>query len=228
VLEKKLSRFVSLSELEVLSVERTDGELLVRCRVKSKGCLCRRCAVWSEVGYDSRVVEVRDEPLRKANVRLRIQKRRFYCKTCRKPFMETVGGIWPRQRTTQRFRRTLLWACEHFRSLKSVREVYRCSNSLIYKTVFEHLELKLRQYQYPWPEVIGIDEHFFRRSRGYTEFFTVFTDMKRRRLREAVLGRSVKDVLSRVEHIEGRRSVKWYIIEPPRQAGWRFLKSRGV
>lgn len=211
MLEKKLSRFICLKELEVESIHRLKGELQVRCRAKSKSCVCPRCAQLSSSRYDSRVIRVRDEPLRKANVHLLIAKRRFYCKTCRKPFMESIDGIWPRHRTTQRLRRTLLWACQKFRSLKEVREVYRCSNSLIYKTVFEHLELKLREYQYPWPRVIGIDEHFFRRSKGYTEFFTVFTDMKNRRLREAVLGRSVKEVTEKVAHIEGRENVRWVV-----------------
>lgn len=54
----------------------------------------------------------------------------------------------PKQRTTQRFRRTLLWATERFSSLADVRETYKCSNSLIYKTVFEQLELRCRQYEY--------------------------------------------------------------------------------
>lgn len=211
MLDRKLSYFVSLPELEVQAVHRVKGELKISCRVKTKGTVCPRCAGLSEARYDKRHIKVRDEPLRKMNVHLYITKYRFYCKTCRKPFMQSIDGIWPRQRTTQRFRRALVWACERFQSLKSVRETYECSNSLIYKTVFEQIEIKLREYQYPWPKVIGVDEHFFRRSRGYTEFFTVFTDMKNKRLREAVLGRSVKEVTERVGHIEGREQVEWVI-----------------
>jgi transposase len=125
-----------------------------------------------------------------------------------------VSGVLPKQRSTQRFKRTLLWATERFSSLKDVKDTYKCSNSLIYKTVFEQLELKCREYQYPWPEKIGIDEHFFSRSQGMDKkFFTVFTDLKNHRVREAVLGRATADVRAKITHIEGRERVKWVAID---------------
>lgn len=160
-------------------------------------------------------MRVRDEPLRKASlVVLIVRKRRYYCKTCKKPFTEPLKGVLPKQRTTQRLRRTLLWATERFSSLKDVRETYRCSNSLIYRTVFEQLELKCREYHYPWPEKIGIDEHFFSRSQGHDKkFFTVFTDLKNHRVREAVLGKARSDVQAKIEHIEGCERVKWAVID---------------
>lgn len=40
--------------------------------------------------------------------------------------------------------------------------------------------LWLRNHKTPWPTVLGIDEHFFSRRQGYTEFTTVFCDLKKR------------------------------------------------
>lgn len=216
MLESKLAHFVALPDLVVCSMRHKKETVELFCEKKrSRYEVCPRCAEKSSAIYDHRQVRLRDEPLRKASaVVLIVRKRRYYCKTCRKPFTEPLKGVLPKQRTTQRFRRTLLWATERFSSLKDVRETYRCSNSLIYRTVFEQLELKCRQYQYPWPEAIGIDEHFFSRSQGFDKkFFTVFTDLKNHRVREAVLGKARADVLGKIQHIEGRERVKWCVMD---------------
>jgi transposase len=97
------------------------------------------------------------------------------------------------------------------RSLKAVRENFECSNSMIYKSVFSQLEIKLREYNNPWPKVVGVDEHFFSRRKGYSEFFTIFTDLKGHRVREAVHGRSKSEVLGKVKHIAGRENVEWVV-----------------
>jgi len=103
-----------------------------------------------------------------------IKKRRFYCKTCRKPFTEPVQGVGKRQRTTQRYRKAVLWACENFSDLKKVRKAYRCSSGFIYSTLYEQVQLNLKaKLNYNWPSTIGIDEHFFTRRRGRAEFATV-------------------------------------------------------
>lgn len=216
MLETKLAQFVALPDLVVRSMRHKKETIELFCEKKrSRFEVCPRCAGISSAIYDHRVVRLRDEPLRKASaVVLVVRKRRYYCRSCRKPFTEPLKGVLPKQRTTQRFRRTLLWATERFSSLKEVRKSYRCSNSLIYRTVFEQLELKCREYQYPWPERIGIDEHFFSRSQGYEKkFFTVFTDLKNHRVREAVLGRARVDVAEKIRHIEGRERVRWAVID---------------
>ena len=55
--------------------------------------VCPRCATRSWSIYDRRWVVVRDEPMRRAEVRLVIRKRRFMCGPCKKPFTEPVQGI---------------------------------------------------------------------------------------------------------------------------------------
>jgi len=214
MLEPKLAQFATLPELEVQKLRLQKGILTFYCLKKRNTCeICPKCATPSTAYYDKREVLIKDEPLRKQSCALVITKHRYYCGFCHKPFTESVAGILPRQRTTQRFRRALLWACQHFSSLKAVRKEYRCSNDLLYRAVYEMLERKLREYQTPWPEVVGIDEHFFTRRKGYSEFFTVFVDIKNHRVRDAVLGRSKNEVLSKVDHIKGREKVKWCITD---------------
>ncbi|MBT4790519.1 MAG: transposase family protein [Halobacteriovoraceae bacterium] len=46
---------------------------------------CPKCATLSKTCYDKREVIIKDTPLRDKMVHLKITKRRFFCKTCKKP-----------------------------------------------------------------------------------------------------------------------------------------------
>ena len=121
----------------------------------------------------------------------------------------TVSGISKAGRTTQRFRRSLTWAAENFIDLKRVQHAYRCSRGLVYKAVYEQLELKRKTRLYPYPKVIGIDEHSFRKPKYQpVEYASVIVDHKNRRLFEAIDGRDLNALEGGVKHLEGRKKVK--------------------
>ena len=104
------------------------GTLGVEAEKQSDLEVCPRCATPSKSVYDHRSVGVRDSPLRDLAVRLVIRKRRFSCRPCGRPFTESVPGIIPRYRSTERYRRSLLWACENFSQTLIPRSdvAYRC------------------------------------------------------------------------------------------------------
>ena len=207
---KRLSQVVLLPELKLLKVY--ENKLHQRVHVVEKASsfeVCPRCATPSKSVYDRRQVRVHDAPIRDKDVWLKIVKRRFYCKPCRKPFTEPVQGIRKGKRATERFRRSLLWACETFTDLSRVKKYYRCSTWTIYNTLYEHLAINLKRHiNYPWPKTIGVDEHFFSRSKGYREFATVFVDYNNKRVRELVLGRSRGELEEALKDIPGRENVK--------------------
>ncbi len=109
----------------------------------------------------------------------------------------------------------MLRACETFQSLKRVREVFRVSASTLYTALYEQLELRRRTRQYPWPEVIGIDEISFRRNKrfGCTEYATVIVDIKNRRVMEVVLGKHKQALLSSLAHIPGAENVRCVVMD---------------
>ena len=208
--QERLARFVLLPELKLSTWKKSAaGESTVRARKISKFEICPKCASPSSILYDHRTVTVKDAPVRGQAIILKIRKRRFFCKPCKKPFTEPVNGIFKRHRTTSRYRKEVLWAAEHFSDLKSVRKVYRCSTGLIYKALFEQLKIRTKaKINYPWPEAIGIDEHFFTRRRGRAEFVTVITDHKNKRLREVAFGKQKDGLKYQLQDIEGRENVK--------------------
>ena len=179
------------------------------------GGVCTGCATLSLNVYDHRVIRVKDEPLRGKPVWLRIKKRRFHCQNCKKIFSEPIQGIMPRRRTTQRYRRAVLEACEQHQSIRAVRKLFKCSSSLIYTTLYEQLELRRRMRQHSWPEVIGIDEISFRRNKQFRcmEYASVIVDVNARRVMELVQGKKASDLVNALAEIPGRENVKWVVMD---------------
>ncbi|RYZ78753.1 MAG: transposase [Proteobacteria bacterium] len=173
--------------------------------------VCPRCAVPSRSVYDRRPVTIKDDPIRQSPVVLRIRKRRFSCKPCKKPFTEPVSGISKGSRFTERFKRSLLWACERFSDIKSVREQYRCSYGFIFKSLYEQLKTQTKHNFSSWPLKIGIDEHRFGREKktGRTRFAAFMVNHgSNKRAFELVEGRSTGEHKALLGHIPGRDAVK--------------------
>jgi transposase len=210
----KLSHHLLLPELEMIEVF-SGRRTWVHYRVRSivKEALCPRCPTLSSSVYDRRRTKIKDAPVRDQIVFLVIEKRRFWCKNCEKPFTEYIPGIKKGSRTTERFKRAVLWACENFVDLERVQRAYRVSAGYVFKTLYTRLDEKLRMRQYPWPSTIGIDEHSFRRLKGRTEFASIFVDYPNKRVFELAQGKTSADLLGQLGHIEGRENVKNAIVD---------------
>ncbi len=212
-----LVRRLLLPELELTAswYRPSQSTTHLEAQKKSPMEVCPRCATPSTSTYDHRTVKLKDAPLRDKAVVLSIRKRRFSCKPCGRPFTEPVPGVRKGCRSTERYKRSVLWACENFSDLKAVRTAYRCSSGFVYRTLYEQLELKRRQRLYPWPRVVGIDEHFFRRHPvfGSPEFVSVLVDFKGRRLMEVVQGKSSAQLEAALGHIPGRLNVRFVVLD---------------
>lgn len=176
--------------------------------------ICPKCASQSKVRCGKVYVTVREAPIRNSPLWLRIEKHRYYCKSCRKPFTEPVDCVWPRRKTTHQFRKIVSSDCDKYTSLSLVRNEHKCSSGFMYRVHYDNLKTKLNERKgAPWPTVLGVDEHFFSRRNGFTEFTTVFCDLKKRRLFEMCLGKDKKSVLEQVKNIPGRENVKVVVID---------------
>lgn len=213
--EQRLAQFLLLPELKLTALKKDKiASYVLQARKKSQFEVCPKCATPSSSVYDHRIVSLRDAPVRGTGMRMRVKKRRFFCKTCRKPFTEAISGVGKGQRTTERYRRGVVWACGAFSDLKEVRKAYRCSSGFIYKTLYERIETKLgEKLNYPWPSTIGIDEHFFTRRRGRAEFATVFTDYPNKRVRELAFGKLKGELMTQIAQIPGRENVRNVVLD---------------
>ncbi|MBU6153364.1 MAG: transposase family protein [Bdellovibrionales bacterium] len=92
---KTLSRFILIPELKLEYVARAaqGGMCILVCSKARKTEYCPRCAHPSDSTYDHREVSIKDAPIHGIMIKLKIKKRRLWCKPCGKPFTEPVPGI---------------------------------------------------------------------------------------------------------------------------------------
>jgi len=214
--EPSITLQLLLPELHLLKTRRGPRgglDFLVESTLPWK--VCPRCATRSSSVYDRRWVTVRDEPIRRGEMRLVIRKRRFSCRPCGRPFTEAIDGVRVGYRTSERYREAVWDAAEEFVDLKLVRQRMRCSAGLLQRIVYERLELRRRTRLYAWPHKIGIDEHFFRRNKSLDEreFVSMIVDHKNHRLMEVVNGKRSDDLRAALAHIPGRENVRFVALD---------------
>lgn len=211
--ESKIAAFVLLPELKLI---RFDADGFCLCEKESAAEVCPRCATLSHSVYDHRWVALKDEPLRGRKIMLKILKRRFSCRTCRRPFTEPIPGVLPGRRTTQRFRSAVMEACEKYTDLSRVRREFQVSSHFIYEAYYERLRLNLREREgAAWPTQIGMDEHAYGKNKEFrrTQFVTTIVDHGKGRMFEAVIGKTQAELEIATRHIPGRENVQWATID---------------
>ncbi len=215
MLERDINAFLVGNHLKLLSTQAFRNGYLWEVALTKSEPFCRRCGSAQVVRAGRAQSLVKEEPVRSVSVWLKIHKHRLYCKDCKKTTTESVPGIFPRRRSTQRFRKFIAQACGRMTDLSSVSRFYGVSHGFSYQVYYEQVEVKLREHQtrFKWPEVIGIDEHFFRRKNRITEFVTMITDLKSKRVFEMVHGKDHQSLQSQLERIPGRENVKVVVID---------------
>jgi transposase len=215
LIDPDINRFLVGNKLKLLSMKpHRTGYLWEVVKIDSSNA-CLRCGSIRTVKAGRVQTTVREEPVRNLSLWLRIHKHRIYCKDCKKTFTEPVAGIWPRRRSTQRFRKFIAQSCGQMTDLSMVSRTYSVSHGFAYQVYYEQVEIKLREYKSAnkWPEVIGIDEHFFRRQKGFTEFVTMIADLKNKRIFDLAKGKDHRSLEEQLKDIPGRENVKVVVID---------------
>jgi transposase len=213
---KTLSQQLLLPDLRFVKKEQIKNNIILFCEKVSDFEVCPHCAKKCSTIYDHVEVSIKDEPIRNRFITLRIRKRRFLCKDCKRVFREPVGGIFKGFRTTERFRRYLRLLASEYQNLKAVSNRARCSQWLVYTAFYQQIELELRKTNNPWPKTIGIDEHsFIRNVKGAgREFVTVFIDYTNKRMKDVVMGKSLQALKSSsIADIKERENVKNVVLD---------------
>ncbi len=111
---------------------------------------------------------------------------KYYCPDCGKYFCHRFQGVRPRYRLTDAFRLEVFEAHEGGVSQRKLSQTHDSSPSTVER--WYHAFLKQKRFEMsnrPCPRVLGIDEHFFTRKRGYA---TTLVDLKNHKVFDVVLG----------------------------------------
>jgi transposase len=136
---------------------------------------------------------------------LRLEVRKSRCLDCGRSFRQPVPGIQPFQRASESFQEMVFQ--QHLdginRSCLGRRKGIGAAT--VQRYFLRRLKRRARQdHSLLCPQILGIDEHFFTRKKGYA---TTFCDLKNHRVYDITLGRSESALESYFLPLEGKEKV---------------------
>ena len=140
---------------------------------------------------------------------LRVPK--YHCQGCRRYFRHTFDGILPRYRASETYRLEVFEAHDGGVTLRKVSLTHQVSAATVERWYQHRLGLRLSETgNRSCPRVLGIDEHFFTRKKGYA---TTFVDLRKHTVFDVRLGRSEPSLRGYLKGLEGRGNVQVVVMD---------------
>ncbi len=178
---------LGLDGYEIKQIESGPGMTVVSARYTGP-IRCPHCESERVRKKDRFTRQVRHESWGLRPSRLDVEGFKFLCRHCGRYFNQRLPGIQPRRRATEPFRRQVFF--QHLEGIcrKTLAARQRISTATVERWFHDFLGRKMAERQAdPCPQILGIDEHFFSRKRGYA---TTLCDLKHHKVFDVVLGRS--------------------------------------
>jgi transposase len=137
---------------------------------------------------------------------LGLQARKWLCKGCGRQFRQRLPGIPRYQRASEGFQFHIFQ--QHLDGINRSRlgKRRRIGAATVERYFQRCLQLQFREWHPPrCPLILGIDEHFFSRKKGYA---TTFCDLKNHKIYDLVLGRSEASLEAYLQGLQGKDQVK--------------------
>jgi transposase len=190
---------------DISSIERNGGTITISAR-HSGPISCPNCggSHLRNKGWCRRTVRHDDWGFRRVVLSLDVRKSR--CLDCGRSFRQRFPGIQPFQRASESFQEMVYQ--QHLdginRSCLGRRKGIGAAT--VQRYFCRRIQKHVRQDHPPvCPKVLGIDEHFFTRKKGYA---TTLCDLKNHRIYDLALGRSEASLEAYFITLEGKDQVR--------------------
>lgn len=200
---------VGISELNVERIDREHGiEVWARpsCRP-----LCKYC--------DSQNVRIKATHRRSVKhtrqgnqvMTLHLKVPKYHCRACNRYFRHSFTGIRPRFRASEAYRLEVFEAHDGGITQRKLSRTHLISPATVERWYQYHIGLKRSEMsERACPKVLGIDEHFFTRKKGYA---TTFVDLRKHRVFDVKLGRSTASLAPYLKALRGRDNVQVVVMD---------------
>jgi len=200
---------LGISELEVERVDRGD-EIKVYARpTKRPRCIhCDHDGVKIKATYQRTLKHSRQG---NQLLILHLKTPKYFCPACRRYFRHRFKGIRPRFRASEAFRLEVFEAHDGGVTQRKITRTHGISAATTerwYQSFCEQRRSEMSNR--PCPRVLGIDEHFFTRKKGYA---TTLVDLKNHKVSDVVLGRSKASLDSYLKRLPGRDQVQVIVMD---------------
>ena len=207
-----MSRNDSILGLPGLVVDRVDRgrDIHVWARPKSRPmCLyCQQGPVRVKATSERTVKHTR-QGNQLVVLHLRVPK--YHCPACNRYFRHRFAGIRPRLRATESFRLEVFEAHDGGVSQSKLSLTHQVSCATVERWYQHHVKRRVSELSSrECPRVLGIDEHFFTRKKGYA---TTLVDLKNHQVFDVVLGRSEPSLRAYLSRLQGRDQVQVVVMD---------------
>jgi transposase len=196
---------LGLPNFEIKDIRHHHQQVNIHVRYTGHVC-CPHCASTYLRKKDRFTRKLRHETWGIRHTTLYVEACKYHCQSCGKYFNQRFPGIRPRYRSTEPFRRMVFR--HHYDGItrKRLSERQRVGTATIERWFHDYLELEAAKMSAePCPEILGIDEHFFTKKKGYA---TTLCDLKNHKVYDVTLGRSEAALDSYFRRLRGKEKVK--------------------
>jgi len=142
---------------------------------------------------------------------LHLKVPKYQCRQCHRYLRHPFRGIRPRYQATESYRLEVFEAHEGGVSQKRLTQTHRIGSATVERWYQSYVRRRVSELAgRSCPQVLGIDEHFFTRKRGYA---TTLVDLKNHKVFDVVLGRSEASLRSYLKHLPGKENVRVIVMD---------------
>ncbi len=136
---------------------------------------------------------------------------KYHCTDCNRYFRQQFPGIRPRLRSTEAYRLEVFEAHEGGVSQRKLTHTHRIGSATVERWYQSFVKQRVSELSgRSCPQVLGIDEHFFSRKKGYA---TTLVDLKNHKVFDLVLGRSQASLHSYLKRLPGKEHVRVIVMD---------------
>ena len=169
-------------------------------------CNCTLCWARSKL-----IRTIRHWSIGNQRVYLKVHLKKLQCQNCNRYFTQRLPGILPYQRSSELFKKEITHQHHHGITQSQLAKEYRMGAATIERWYHSSLKTKLLELKTRHtPRVLGIDEHFFTRKKGYA---TTIADLSRGTVFDVRLGRSEASLKHYLERLEGKHNTKVILMD---------------
>ena len=203
------SRIIGIPGLEIERVRRKhDIEVWARPRFRPNCLHCDHPDLTIKATHKRTVKHTR-QGNRVMTLHLRVPK--YHCAHCGRYFRHPFRGIRPRYRASEAYRLEVFEAHHGGVTQRKLSRTHNISAATVERWYQHHLGQRRSELAgRTCPRVLGIDEHFFTRKKGYA---TTFVDLKNHKVFDVRLGRSEPSLRRYLRALEGKSQVRVVVMD---------------
>jgi transposase len=142
---------------------------------------------------------------------VRFKSHKYKCLNCGKYFNLKLQGVLPKRRSSESFRLEVFERHEGGVTQKYLSETHDISHATVERWYKEFIKSRIKELSgRKVPLVLGIDEHFFTKKKGYA---TTFVDLKNHKVFDVVLGRSEKSLEGYLSKLPDKDRVRVVVMD---------------